>query len=476
MDWARLAKDWRMLMLAAGILFSVVFIAPSPAYNEETGLVEIRTNIEKGLDLTGGTRALLVPEEPEYMAEVITKLNVRVNAMGLTETIIKPVGAGYIQVEMAGVTEERIRQLLEQQGKFEAKVQRHVKLAEGNGLLDFGAGYDFYLEDSALGIGNKSLEINDTIELEGVEFQYTNITEDMVELTALVYVGEDVEKVFRDSQHSYVEPVQDYYRFRFTVMLSKDAAEKFAKVTDSIPVEFGSGYLTENIDLYLDGKLVDSLRIGEELRGAVETQIQISGPGESRADAVQARNNLQAVLDSGALPTPIEIAKVDKISASLGGEFLRTAVIAILVAIVAVSILVFARYRDRRIVIPIIITSASEVLMILGFASLIGWTIDLAAIAGIMAAVGTGVDHQIIITDESTSRRKKELVNIKERLRRAFFIIMAAWATTVAAMLPLATVGAGGVKGFAVTTIIGVTIGVLVTRPAYGRMMEFLKA
>ena len=59
-------------------------------------------------------------------------------------------------------------------------------------------------------------------------------------------------------------------------------------------------------------------------------------------------------------------------------------------------------------------------------------------------------------------------------IKRAFFIILVAYATTVAAMLPLLKAGAGLLTGFAVVTIMGVTIGVLITRPAFASLIEKL--
>ena len=116
-------------------------------------------------------------------------------------------------------------------------------------------------------------------------------------------------------------------------------------------------------------------------------------------------------------------------------------------------------------------TSISEVVLILGFAALFKWNLDLAAIAGIIAAVGTGIDDQIIIVDEVLKQRIRVL-NWKEKIKRAFFIIFSAYATTVVAMLPLLFAGAGLLKQFAITTIAGVTIGVLITRPAFASIVE----
>ena len=83
------------------------------------------------------------------------------------------------------------------------------------------------------------------------------------------------------------------------------------------------------------------------------------------------------------------------------------------------------------------------------------------------------MDDQIVITDEVLHGRRNEEKWLK-RMKNAFLIIFAAYITMLAAMIPLFSLGAGVLKGFALTTIVGVTIGVFVTRPAYARMLEVL--
>ena len=97
-------------------------------------------------------------------------------------------------------------------------------------------------------------------------------------------------------------------------------------------------------------------------------------------------------------------------------------------------------------------------------------------IAGIIAGMGTGVNDQIVITDETLRGETSASYNWKEKIKRAFMIIMLAYFTLVVAMIPLMFAGAGLLKGFALTTIIGITVGVFVTRPAYSQFVEiFLK-
>ena len=83
--------------------------------------------------------------------------------------------------------------------------------------------------------------------------------------------------------------------------------------------------------------------------------------------------------------------------------------------------------------------------------------------------MGTGVNDQIIIIDESVSNRN---IDIRERIKRALFVIFGAFFTIIAAMLPLFWAGAGLLKGFALTTIISVTVGILITRPAFASIIR----
>jgi preprotein translocase subunit SecD len=137
---------------------------------------------------------------------------------------------------------------------------------------------------------------------------------------------------------------------------------------------------------------------------------------------------------------------------------------------------ILIRYRKFVVSIPVAITLASELIILLGFASLIGWNIDLIAIAAIIIAIGTGVDSQIVIIDEISGKHKDESMsaNWKDRIKNAFFIIMASYFTMVVAMIPLLSAGAGLLKGFAITTILGVSIGVFITRPAFAVIAETL--
>ncbi len=175
---------------------------------------------------------------------------------------------------------------------------------------------------------------------------------------------------------------------------------------------------------------------------------------------------------------------INSVSADLGSQFKTGALIAGFLALLVIAIIIFIRYRTPVLVLPIMITSIAELILILGVASVTRWNIDLAAIAGIIAAIGTGVDDQIIITDEVLKKgiqTKRTITALKFKINNAFFIIFASAATLIAAMLPLAYVGfsrgatgIGLLSGFAFTTVVGVLIGIFITRPVYAKFIVLL--
>jgi len=233
--------------------------------------------------------------------------------------------------------------------------------------------------------------------------------------------------------------------------------------------------------LYLDDQEVDSLSIAASLRGRAVTDIAITGGGEGLSqqaaveDTLNNMKRLQTILITGSLPVKLEIVRIDHISPTLGKEFLKNATWVGLFSILGVVALLLLVYRKIQIAIPILLTALFEIFLTFGIAALVGQNIDLAYIAGIVLAVGTGVNDQIIITDEALSGKASDVSRSwKEKMKRAFGIIFSAFFTTTFAMGALLFVGAGLLKGFAIATILTLVCGVFITRPAFGAIVGVL--
>jgi preprotein translocase subunit SecD len=176
---------------------------------------------------------------------------------------------------------------------------------------------------------------------------------------------------------------------------------------------------------------------------------------------------------AGALPVSVIPVSSGQVPAEQGAMFKVIVIIAMILAQCAIGAIMYFRYREPRIILPMFLTSIFEVLILLGVAAFINWQIDLPSVAGIIAVIGTGIDQLIIITDEvMTTGKSPTTKKILQKLSAAFKIIVSSAATVVVAMIPLWYMGFGALKGFAITTILGVFIGILITRPAYGRIIS----
>ena len=251
--------------------------------------------------------------------------------------------------------------------------------------------------------------------------------------------------------------------------LSEEGALAFQKA--AIDTGATRNRMDHEISMHLDEELIFSAPLAPDLAASLEVAPMRSMVATVGGDSQRA-HELYIHLREGALPVNVEIIGSGQVTAALGEQFKKQVLIAGIMAILAVGLVIYFRYREPKIVVPMVATSFSEVLMMLALAALLKWQLDLASIAGIIAVIGTGVDHLVIITDELLYEGKMPSGKIYlARLSSAFGIIMAAAATTIVAMLPLFGMGFGAFKSFALITIAGVLIGVFIARPAYGRII-----
>jgi len=194
---------------------------------------------------------------------------------------------------------------------------------------------------------------------------------------------------------------------------------------------------------------------------------------QNQSEAQQLAVDLQA----GALPTNLAFDRGTTFSLepALADRFKSNSFLTGVIAVLVVSLVVYLRYGDPRVALPMVVTALSEVVILLGGAALINFPLDLSIIAGFIAVIGTGVDDLVIIADGVMSEREVRSERVfQSRFRKAFWVIGAAAATTIIAMLPLTVLSLGDLTGFAIVTIAGVLIGVFITRPAYGDILNVL--
>ncbi len=368
--------------------------------------------LEDILDDVGGS-VILYRDGVSQATLIKTKeiLEDKLNLFGLSDVKPTIVGREYILIDLAGIDIETAMDLAATPGKFEIRIQTE---------------------------GNESIHA--------------------------VY-GEDIQTVGIHEAHNGIWGVPFTLTQQGAVLLREAAIE-----TNAV-----NAPLNHEVIMYLDNEVIFSAPLNDRLASNLkimpvqDMSASFGGDIESKESAKQLESHLRA----GALPVNVEVIGSGQVPASMGAQFKELTAIAGLLAIIMVSFMIYLRYRRKEIMLPMIITSISEVVMILGFASAVKWQLDLPAIAGIIAVIGTGIDHLVIITDEVLYEGKIPPTKVYlSRISRAFGIIFAAAATTIIAMIWLFWMGFGALKGFALTTIIGVLIGVLIARPAYARIIK----
>lgn len=376
----------------------------------ETLLEKVGASIHKNEDGTLAFKEGVSTETRDLTKEILSD---KLNSLGLKDIPVRTVGEDYILIDFAGIDLATAKEIAEKPGKFEIRIQT---------------------------TGNE---------------------------TQHVLYGDAIQSVGIPSFHD------GQWHTSFT--LDEEGARQLQKVAletgaiDNPDSHYLIMYLDE-VEIY--GAPL-SYSAAEKLReGPIYSWEASTGPDEAAKTEATA---LQVHLRAGALPVNVKLVGSGHVDAGLGEQFKTAALITGLISLVAVAAVVYFKYKRPEILIPMVGTSFSEVIMILGVAAVIGWQLDLASIAGIIASIGTGIDHLVIITDEVLYEGKLPPTRVfKSRITKAFAIILGAASTNIIALSPLVVMGFGSLKGFAITTIIGVFIGVIFARPVYGVVIKEL--
>ncbi|HJJ55404.1 MAG TPA: preprotein translocase subunit SecD, partial [Methanocorpusculum sp.] len=356
----------------------------------------------------------------ETADDVKNKMDHKINSMGTKDVkinLISPTGhktVQYIHIEMAGADIKKVQEAIGKQGIFEIKVAKNITANEFVPAVNG-----------------------------------TDITTDGL-------IRQD------PGTKSYNVPLK----------LSNEGAEKLREAC------LKAGALDDpynhQLYMYLDGELIDNRPLAHELAANMKNgpSYNLIATNGGDSSGKYKANQLRMHIQCGALPIPVTDAAQGETSATQGGYFKIICIIAALAALAAVAFMVYIRYRIASIVIPMIATNIAEITILLGIAVIMKQQLDLAAIAALIAVLGTGIDQLIIITDEIVHEGVVPSPTLYlNRLKRALIIIITSAATVVIAMFPLIMMDLSSLKGFAIVSILGVLIGVIITRPAYGKIV-----
>jgi len=470
-------SDWRIALLLVLVVLSVIAIYPH--FDEEGHLA---SNLQYGLDLQQGAwlqldmRAEVVgyttgrPLE-EFISNLSTSLDAEVLQVDANHLEIRKyysqadlesrfiTAGGQVTSYQQGVsktTADSVKRVLE--NKINSLGTKDAKVNTLTGLNNVVR----YIRVELAGV-----DMNQAQEIVGKQGRFEIRIQTTGNQTEHVLSGDAITSVQVPTQEP---PGSDNWGVGFTLSESGAAAFRAAAIQYGATTDPANHYLL----MLLDNETVYSAPLSDDLAGKIQNENvrQLFASTGSGNYGSQQATNLEIHLRAGALPVDVTIAGSGGVSAPLGERYKQMVILAGILALITVGFVIYYRYREPYIVLPMVLINSSEIIILLGFISLIGFQLDLPTIAGLIAVLGTGIDQLVILTDEILHEGKVPSSGLyMKRLTRALSIIVVAAATVVIAMVPLVLMDLSTLKGFAIITIMGVLVGVIVTRPAYGKII-----
>ncbi|MGE0626334.1 MAG: protein translocase subunit SecD [Hyphomicrobiaceae bacterium] len=458
-DWMKnLREDARKALLSqkigyngVGVTSNNVVVRLRSADDAEKALTELRRLNEPignallgssgnmlEIEQTGPTTIILKPTDAGLQSRisgaagaVIETINRRINGLGTAEATVVRQGQDRILIQYPGLSDtQRLKEIVGETALLSFhEVSRDLsgEAAKAQGRVP--AGYKIYCgvpEDER----NSGKQLSRD-ELDR-ECKAGHLPLYLLRETPVVR-GEDLVDARQGFDGRTNEPV---INFRF----NQKGSREFGKFT--------ANNIGRPFAIVLDNIVLSAPVIRSEIFGSG----QISGNF-----TVETADKLALQLRSGALPAKLTVVEERTVGPSLGGDSIRAGEISSLIGAVGVSAFMIFAYGLFGIFA--MVSVLFNMLMIVAAMSLLGSTLTLPGIAGLVLTIGMAVDSNVLIYErirEELRSGKPTISAIDAGFQRAFGTILDSNLTTLIAGLVMFWLGSGPIRGFAVTLSIGI--------------------
>jgi SecD/SecF fusion protein len=416
-----------------------------------------RTNL--GLDLQGGLSVIL-QAQPTTAHPVITSddmdqavkiIQDRVNKLGAAEPDIQRQGADKISVQLPGIN--NADQALSIIGQTASLEFFDVK--------DFGAAYtsqDAALKAAGVASLDKLPKGTEIIHW-AANVDATTADQWFVTKTLPAVTGGDL----KDASWTYGDNNAPQVNMTFNAAGTK----KFATITQTLADRAQLLGTDQKLVIVLDGEVKSAPRVQEAITGG-EARIT----GSFTVDQVKA---LSLVLKTGALPVALTAVTHSNIGATLGKSALNQALLAGLIGLALTILFMIGYYR-----LPGLVASVALVIygvLFIGILNVIGVTMTLPGIAGMILTVGMAVDANVLIfarMRDEVAAGKTVGAATSAGFRKALRAVIDCNVTTIITAIVLFWAASGGIKGFALTLGIGVALSMFTAVLVSRSMLQLL--
>ena len=417
--------------------------------------------IPLGLDLRGGSQLTIqvkpspeIPKITERELEGVKKVvEGRINGLGVSEPVIQTVSSDKILVQLPGVNDpEQAERVLGGTAQLEFRSQKPNTETQ---LFAFQA--------SRSELKVKQEELRKSTDKAAIAKNQEDLQKNN-QAIAQLFESTNPPLIGKYLKDAYGEPTQGN-NWHVGIRFDQKGGELFANLTKNLA---GTG---RSIGVFLDNELISAPTVGIEFAAA-----GISGGSAvitGRFTAQQA-NDLGVQLRGGALPVPVEIVENRTVGATLGKDSIQRSIYAGIGGLLLVLIFMLVYYRlpgliaDFSLIIYALLTYATF--------ALLGITLTLPGIAGFILSIGLAVDANVLIferTREELRAGKTLYRSVESGFYRAWSSILDSHVTSLISCAALFWLGAGLVKGFALTLALGLGVN-LFTAITCSRTLLFL--
>ena len=354
----------------------------------------------------------------------LTTLRNRVNELGVSEPIVQRQGANRIVVELPGVQDPTAaKKIIGKTANLEFRLEANSRTSPLRKEEFNFKDNDFqtaFLEKAVVVTGDRVTNANTGFDESG--FSQVNITLDMQGGRAMQKATSG--NIGRGLGVLFVEQ-----KTKSELVINDDGESVIEQTT------------------YIEKNIISLATI----QAVLGTSFRITGVG-TPAEA----SELALLLRAGALAAPMKFVEERTVGPSLGKENIELGMKSIVIGFSLVVLFMAFYYRVFGIAANI--SLIINLVLITGVMSLLGATLTLPGIAGIVLTVGMAVDANVLIFSRIREelKEKNPQLAIRDGFSRAFVTIFDANITTLIAALILYIIGTGPVKGFAITLSIGI--------------------
>ena len=359
--------------------------------------------------------------EDNAIKQNLTSLRNRVNELGVSEPIVSRQGKNRIVVELPGVQDTaEAKRIIGKTANLEFRLEAEGRIGEVFEFRD-GRGLDARLETNPVITGENVTDARASFDENG---------RPQVNITLDTKGGWQMGHSTRDNVGRRLGVLFIEYKTKLEKSIDSNGEMQIT------PVPF--------VEKHIISLATVQSQLGKSFR--------ITG-----IDSQREASELALLLRAGALAAPMYIVEERTIGPSLGADNIRLGVQSVTIGMALVLLFMIVIYRGFGVLANIALSM--NLLLLVGFMSLLGATLTLPGIAGIVLTVGMAVDANVLIF----SRIREELAGgasiqgaISAGYDRAFVSILDANITTLIVAVILFLIGSGPVQGFAVTLSIGI--------------------